>query len=369
MADPRLPSAPAPPAPARRARRAFGILLGLLAVTFVLSPVVGSVPTPPGDLVFFLVRALEGSPVGPGGCPVPVYAGGANVPCLVVERVLLDSRLPEMFLAALVGAALALAGATLQGIFRNPLGDPYLLGVSSGAALGASALFLLGVGAALGSIYLPALAFLGAMGTAALVLLAARSPRTSTETLLLTGVALSSFFGALIALFISLRPQSALLPLTFWILGSFGGATWPQVELVLGGTLLAGTLLALHGRDLNVLQLGEETARGLGLSPPAIQRRLLLLASLVTAVAVAFNGIIGFVGLISPHVVRRLQGPDYRALLPLSALFGAIFLVLADDLAESLLGGGSLLPVGVVTSFAGAPFFLYVLYRRRRGLR
>ncbi len=346
--------------------RSAAILLGALGLTLLLSPLVGTVGTPPADWFRFLGAALTGRSPDAWGCPVPVFVDGSPVPCAVVAQVLLTSRIPEMLLAALVGAGLGLAGGTLQGVFRNPLGDPYLLGVSSGAALGAASLYLLGIGAAIAGVYLPLAAFVGALGTAALVLLAARSPRATTETLLLTGVALSAFFGAIIALLISLRPQAALLPLTFWILGNLGGADWFQVELVLAGVLVGGVLLSAFGRELNVLQLGDENARGLGLSPASVKRRLILISSVVTAVCVAFNGIIGFVGLVSPHVVRRLQGPDYRSLLPFSALFGAVFLVLADDLAESLLGGGGLLPVGVVTSFAGAPFFLWVLYRRRR---
>jgi iron complex transport system permease protein len=267
-------------------------------------------------------------------------------------------------LALLVGAALAVSGATLQGVFRNPLADPYLLGLSSGASLGAAALFVLNVGASAANLALPLFAFAGAILTGVVILLAARSPRTTPTTLLLTGVALSSFLSAVLATLLLFNPLGNL-QVSYWLLGGLFGATWDRDGIVLGGLLVGGSLLALYGRELNVLQLGSEVAQSLGVDARRVRNRLLLLASFVTAVGVAFAGIIGFVGLISPHIVRRVFGSDYRFVLPASALVGAAFLALAQDLSQ-LVGLGTEIPVGIPTSFAGFPFFLYLLYRHRR---
>lgn len=347
-------------------RRALLALFLLLGVCLLLSPFVGSVPIPPADVVGILLQKLSGGLWHGNPCPLPVHVGGQPASCGDIEQGLWKARVPEVILAALVGASLGISGGTLQGVFRNPLADPYLLGISSGAAVGASTVLMFGVGLQQEQVFLPLMAFVGAVATALLVLAASHLKRASVEVLLLTGVALSSLFGSLISLLFVLRSQT-LLQVTFWLLGSLTGATWDQAGLVLGSTLIGGTLLALQGRDLNLLQVGDESARGLGSEVEVVRRRLLLLTSVVTAVAVAFSGIIGFVGLVSPHVVRRLYGPDYRALLPLSAVFGATFLLISDDLADTILGGGFLLPVGVVTAFIGAPFFLWVLYRRRSG--
>lgn len=343
------------------------LLLGSVGTATILSMALGTVPIPfPDVLSFLLQRIVDPGALG-SSCPVPVVVEGQVVPCTILAAILWENRVPEILLALLVGGALAISGGTMQGIFRNPLGDPYLLGISSGAAVGAAAFFVAGYGLQYALVALPLFAFLGAMGSAAVILLASHSGRSTVETLLLTGVALASFFGAVISLVITLRPLSSI-PLTFWTLGYLSNATWGEVALAFGGILAGSLFLALHGRDLNLLQLGDETARGLGCDVERVRRRLLVLSALVTAVAVAFSGAIGFVGLISPHIIRRLRGPDYRYLLPLSTLFGGLFLLLADDLAVTILGGGGELPPGVITSFVGAPFFLWILYRRRRRL-
>ncbi len=350
----------------RARRRGLLLLVGALALCLLLSPLVGSVPVPALDVWGIIVHRATGGLVLAQPCPtLPVYIDGYSDSCSTLTLIVWDNRVPEMLVAALVGGSLGISGATMQGLFRNPLADPYLMGISGGAALGAAAVFLNNLGPTQTELFLPLFAFLGALATAAIVLLAARSPKSSPQTLLLTGVALTAIFISIISLLSSLRPNTEVLPLTFWELGSFGAASWVQFQLILSGLLVGGSVLLLQGRDLNLIQLGDETARGLGSDVDRVRRRLLLLSSLVTAVAVAFVGIIGFVGLISPHVVRRFLGPDYRLLLPLSLLFGAIFMVLADDLATSVLGGGGVLPVGVITAFVGGPFLIWVLYRRR----
>ncbi|MCI4349373.1 MAG: iron ABC transporter permease, partial [Thermoplasmata archaeon] len=200
--------------------------------------------------------------------------------------------------------------------------------------------------------------------TGGVILLAARSRSSSVETLLLTGVALSALLSAILSLLI-LYNRFGNLEVSYWLLGGLFGATWGRDGIVLGGLLVAGALIGLYGRSINILQLGPDVAQSLGVDGRAIRTRLLLLSSFATALAVAFAGVIGFVGLVAPHVVRRIVGPDYRKVLPGSALVGAAFLLTAHDVSQIVLPG-SILPVGIFTSFAGAPFFLFLLYRQRR---
>jgi iron complex transport system permease protein len=284
------------------------------------------------------------------------------------ETILLEIRLPRIALGAFVGAALAVAGASYQGLFRNPLADPYLLGVASGAGLGAVLAFVLpfppelyGVG------IVQVMAFLGASGAVALVFGLARVGRTvPTVTLILAGVALGSMLSAASA-YLMYRFGDRLLVIYGWLIGGFNVATWGQVRLVAPGVLISAVAIALGGRMLNVLQLGEEQAAALGVPVERVKLLLVLAATLATASAVSAGGLIGFVGLIVPHAVRLLVGPDYRRLVPLAALGGAAFLVAADAAARALPGPVEL-PVGVVTAGCGAPFFLYLLRRQKRAL-
>jgi iron complex transport system permease protein len=339
---------------------------GLLLAAFTVSLFIGSVSVPPSDVIAVTVHHISGGALASNECPTQMVFEGFQVPCTSVDLIIWTLRVPEILLAMFVGAGLALAGGTMQGVFRNPLGDPYLLGISSGAALGAAIVLVGGIWLAYENVSTPVFAFLGALGTSLLVLLASRSPRASPETLLLTGVALGAFTAAVITLIITFKGPLDNTVLSFWILGGFGLATWSNVWIVAVGVLVGGILLAMQGRDLNVLQLGDETARGLGLNVEAVRRRLLLISSLVTALCVAFSGIIGFVGLTSPHVVRRLQGPSYSSLLPASAIFGSMFMLVAFDLSQTVVGNGTILPVGVITSFVGGPFFIWILFRRRK---
>jgi cobalamin transport system permease protein len=334
---------------------------GAVALLLLASPLLGPVPIPPAEVGSILLHqathgAVPSTPCGDPGVPPER--------CAVLVEIVWDIRLPALLLALLVGAGLGLSGATLQGVFRNPLADPYLLGLSSGASLGAATLFVLGVGSAAANLTLPAFAFGGAMATGVVILVAARSPRSTPTTLLLTGVALSSFLSAILATLLLFNPLGNL-QVSYWLLGGLFGATWDRVAIVFGGLLVGGALLGIHGRELNLLQLGSDVAQSLGVDARRVRLRLLLLASFVTAVAVAYTGIIGFVGLISPHLVRRLFSSDYRVVLAGSVLVGAVFLALAQDVAQ-LVPLGTEIPVGIPTSFAGFPFFLYLLYRRRQ---
>jgi iron complex transport system permease protein len=346
--------------PLRRGGTA-ALLALIVGAVLLFSPLVGNVAIPPETVLRILAIHLTGGAIGAPAC------GGLRVSpalCSAYDVIVWQARLPEVLLALFVGAALGLSGAALQGIFRNPLADPFLLGISSGGTLGTAVVVVYQVDLAQQNLIIPIAAFAGATATGLVVLAAARSRFGSIETLLLTGVALSSFLSSVLSLVLIANPTGSL-QVQFWLLGSIGSATWAIDGIVLGVLLVAGTLLVLFGRELNLLQLGSEVAQSLGVDASRVRFRVLLLTSMVTAIAVAFTGIIGFVGLVSPHVVRRIAGTDYRIVLPGAALVGGSFLLAARDLSL-LVFPASALPIGIFTSFAGAPFFAYLLYRRRR---
>ncbi len=274
-----------------------------------------------------------------------------------------DLRLPRVAVAGLVGGMLAVSGAAYQGLFRNPLADPYLVGVASGAGLGAAVVFLTGASAlAVGSGLLPLAAFAGALCAVSIAyLVARRSDGLPMTTLILAGVAVSALAGAATSL-LMIRSDPDLRPLLSWLLGGFSGARWGHAWLLVAYAAPGLAVLFAYSRVLNVLQLGDEHARAAGANVERAKVAVLGAASLLTAAAVAFSGVIGFVGLIAPHVVRMLWGPDHRFLMPMSALVGAGFLILAD-LGARTLAAPAELPVGIVTAFAGAPFFIFLLAR------
>lgn len=285
-----------------------------------------------------------------------------------METILLDVRFPRVALAALVGAGLAVAGTAYQGLFRNPLADPYLLGVAPGAGLGVVLAFVFPVAPWLRDIgAVQVMAFVGALAAASAVYVLARVGRaTPVTTLLLAGVALGALLTAATAYLMYLHGDK-LLVVYGWMLGGFNVASWEQVRLVGPGVLGSVAAVALCGRALDVLQLGEEQAATLGLNVELAKRVLVAAAALATACAVSAAGLIGFVGLIVPHVVRILFGPGHRRLVPLAALVGASFLIGADALARSLPGPAEV-PVGVLTAACGAPFFLALLRQQKRAI-
>ena len=315
-----------------------------------------------------------------------LFWGAADIPPATVGRIVLHRlglpieadwptkwgaivwqvRMPRVILAGLVGATLAYAGATYQGVFRNPLAEPYLIGVASGAGLGATIVIVSPLAYSFGPLSpVPAAAFAGALIAVTITYLLARvGPLVPITTLILAGVAISSLATAAIS-YLMLTNEDRTLSVLSWLLGGFGTASWERVSLLLPYAAIGALLLLPFGRTLNVLQLSEEQARQLGVNVEAVKLTLLAVASLATAAAVAVSGIIGFVGLVVPHAARLLWGPDHRRLLPLSALLGAAFLILADLLARSLAPPHEI-PVGVITAFVGAPFFLYLLRRQRR---
>jgi iron complex transport system permease protein len=285
------------------------------------------------------------------------------------ETILLTLRLPRAVAAALVGSALAAAGVLFQGLLRNPLADPYVVGSSGGAALGAVIGMLLGERlSVLGFGIVPVTAFLGALGAMLVVVrLAGVGGHLPVVTVLLAGFAVSTLLGYTVSLLLVLndRLQIQMPRIYGWLLGGIAVTGWSQLAVV--APLIGGTLVATLGlaRALNAFSLGEEGAARLGIAVERDKRLLLAAGSLLTAAAVSVSGLIGFVGLIVPHVTRLLCGPDHRLLLPASALAGASFLVLADLLARTVLPPAEL-PVGIVTAFLGGPFFLWLLRKSRR---
>jgi iron complex transport system permease protein len=332
--------------------RALAWSLLALAAALVLSVAVGPVNIPLG--VMWTVFAAK------VGSSMLTLADGATF-----ATILLDIRLPHAILLLFTGAALAGSGAGYQALFRNPLADPYLIGVASGAGLGAVLAMSIRWPESLGGLYLiPAAAFAGATLTVLIVYSLARiGGSLPTTTLILAGVAVSSFATSLTS-FLMLRSNEQLRRATGWLMGGSLMSGWQPVLALLPYVLLGLAILLVSGHALNVLQFGEEQARQMGLPAERVKIWLILAASLTTASAVAFSGIIGFIGLIVPHVVRLLWGADYRRLIPLSIVSGGTMLLLADLLARTVLAP-QVLPVGVVTALAGAPFFLWVLRRAK----
>ncbi len=282
------------------------------------------------------------------------------------EAIVLSLRLPRVLLGVVVGASLATAGGAFQGLFRNPMADPYVIGVSSGAALGAALAITLHPGVSfLGLGLVPFAAFGGAIATVYAVYAIARTGRDiPVSNLLLAGVALGALLSALVSVVVVFSRQH-LEEIVFWLMGSLAGRGWSYLGAALPYLALGTGVLMLFTRDLNALLLGDEEAAHVGVSVETTKKAVLAAASLLTAAAVATCGVVGFVGLIVPHIVRLMVGPDHRTLLPVSAVAGALLLVVADLAARTVVRPGEL-PVGVVTAMVGGPFFLYLLRRSRR---
>ena len=278
------------------------------------------------------------------------------------KTIIFSIRLPRVIFAGLVGASLSAAGVIFQALLRNPLADPFILGISGGSAVGA----IIGIIIGLGSVPfgIPGLAFLGAVITVVLVFLIGKTNKElHSNTLLLAGVIVNAFFSAIIMFLISISRNADLHNITFWLMGDLSLATWIKILFVSVLLLLGFAIIYSYARPLNLIVTGEETAMQLGVNVERTKINLFLAGSLVTALAVSFSGIIGFVGLIIPHIMRMLLGPDHRLLLPASFLFGASFLVMADTIARTVIPHSEL-PVGVITAICGAPYFIYLLRRR-----
>ena len=323
---------------------ALPAVAALLLVCMVVATCIGPTWIPPLDVVRVILNHLPWVSLD-----VSPFA----------DSIVWQIRLPRVLLTALCGATLAFSGAAYQGVFRNPLADPYLLGVGAGAGLAAAAALTVGVPVTLAGIgVLPPIAFAGAMAAILTTYGIARTNgQTPNTTLILAGVAVSSIAVSGISYLLLLDERNTVAILT-WLLGGFNDSSWREVGIFLPYAIVAGAVIFLHGRLLNVLQLEEGEAQQAGVNVERTRALVLLAASLATAAAVSVAGIVGFVGLISPHAVRLLIGPDYRRLLPVATLLGAAFLVMADLLARTVISPSEL-PVGVITSLVGAPFFLY----------
>lgn len=333
-------------------------LFGLgLAGTFLLAVGYGAVEIGPGQSIAILAAQT--------GLDLPWEFTRQQ------EAVLLAIRLPRAVAGVLVGGALAASGAALQGLFRNPLADPALIGVSNGAALAAVVAIVLGAGivrlvpALPRDLLLPLAAFGGGLATTFLVYrIASRDGRTDVATMLLAGVAMNAMAGAGIGFMVFLSDDQQLRDLNYWLLGSLGGITWDRLVLVAPLMLIGILSLPFFARPLNAMLLGESEAVHLGFSVERSKRAIVVLAALATGTSVAITGVIGFVGLVVPHLVRLTAGPDHRLLLPISILFGASLVLIADLFARTLVLPAEL-PIGIVTACVGGPFFLWLLLRRR----
>jgi iron complex transport system permease protein len=323
-------------------RRPAAVLLGLgILLVLPAGLFLGSVALSPGDVLAVL-----------GG-------GGSEVH----REILLEFRLPRLLVGSLLGGGLALAGATFQALLRNPLAEPYILGISGGAALGAVSVLALGL-TTLGSWTLPLAAFAGALLAIVLVFRVATATGRALDVrvLLLAGVVVGAFFAALISFILAVSEARTVRSAVLWMMGTLYGADWRDVAVVAAYTLPTAFLLLRLARPLNTLAVGEETALYLGTEVERVKRTAFAAASLITAAGVAVAGVIGFVGLVVPHALRLVIGSDHRALLPLSFLLGAAFLTAADVAAQVLLAPTEI-PIGVVTALVGVPIFLILLRR------
>ncbi len=327
------------------------LLTLLLVLIILLSITIGSVKVGPLRSISILLQAILGME-GPG--------------TETEKTIVLSLRVPRALLAGLVGAGLSISGTIFQALLRNPLADPYILGVSSGSAVGAIVAILMGLGTL--SFGLPLASFIGALLTILIVFYFGRQEgKIHPNTLLLAGVIVSSFLSALIMFFLSISQREELHTIIFWLMGDFSFSNYQAIRLILPYVLSAFLLLYVHARQFNLILSGEESALQLGVDVERLKLISYLGASLITAASVSMCGLIGFVGLIVPHSVRLVFGPDHRLLLPASALVGASFLIASDTLGRTLLAPVEL-PVGVITAAFGGPFFIYLL-RTRKAVR
>jgi iron complex transport system permease protein len=283
----------------------------------------------------------------------------------VDEAIIIQIRMPRVLAGALAGAALAAAGVVFQGIFKNPMADPYVLGISAGAAVGASLAIVLGIGFMfLGVSTVPILAFAGSLIAVFIVYNISRvGSRVPVTTLLLSGIAVSIFLSAIVAI-LQVIAGGRLHVVVFWLMGGLSYVEWKDIWATLPLICIGTAATYFYARDLNILTLGEETAQHLGVDIEKVKKLLLIFGSLVTAATVSISGLIGFIGLIIPHITRIVIGPDHRILLPTSIIVGASFLVICDALARVIVSPVEL-PVGVITALSGGPFFIYLLRRKK----
>jgi iron complex transport system permease protein len=329
-----------------------GLVLLLASIVFSMS--VGSAHIPIIDVWWILLAKI------------PLFSGVINqtwdVPS---EQIVWNVRAPRVLLAILVGATLSLAGTAFQGVLRNPLAEPYTLGVASGSAVGALAVILLDAQYSIFGFWsIPLAAFLSGLLTLwAVLMLARRQGKIEVETLILSGVVIQAFFGSIVSFIISFSDQS-INEMMFWLMGSLALKSWSESVILVPYLLVGFLILMKFCRELNLFSLGERQAFHLGVRIERTKLAVLIVSTLLTAAAVSLAGVISFVGLVIPHLLRMIVGPDYRVLMPLSLIYGGIYVLWADTLSRMLLDP-QIIPLGVITSILGAPFFAYLLVKRR----
>ena len=329
----------------------IALLTLILASVVVISTGMGYIQLPPMDVIKILMAELSGQ--------TSLIEGMDKVFPVVV----FDVRLPRILSAAIVGAGLAISGVVFQGILLNPLADPYTLGVSAGAAFGASPAILLNIGF-MGTASVPLFAFVGAVGTLLFVMyLSASSGGVSSTNLILSGIIVAAILSAGIS-FLKYIADEQVSVIIFWLMGSFGSKTWADVGLAFLFVSCGFLIFMFFARDLNLMSLGNRTASSLGVDTKRVTLALLITASLIAAICVSVSGIIGFVGLLVPHMMRLLTGPDNRRLIPISLLAGAILLLVADTITRAVLP--SEIPIGVLTALIGGPFFCYIFRKQQK---
>lgn len=332
---------------------AYGILFVILVVSMLMGISIGTVQVPVTTILKTIFAAISHTSISDSVDPM-------------YENIVMNVRLPRVMLSGIIGASLAIAGAAFQGLLRNPLADPYTLGVSSGASVGAVLTIFLHLSLPFLGLYtLPVLSVVASFLTIFLVLFFAKRVDRSmrVETIILTGVIFSSFLGALISLMIALTGDE-LRQIIGWLLGSVSMRGWDYVWIILPFFVVGAGILMLHATELNAMSFGEQQAKHLGVNVERKKMNVLIAGSILTGAAVAVSGTIGFVGLVIPHFIRIIWGPDHKHLLPLSILAGAGFLILADLVSRTIIAPSEL-PIGVITALIGAPIFAVILIRRR----
>ncbi|MNH80032.1 Hemin transport system permease protein HmuU [compost metagenome] len=333
----------------------LGASLILLVLTLLICVGTGSVSLPIGEIARILLHRV---PVL-GEWITPDWSTAS-------EQIVLNVRLPRVLLGLIVGSSLALAGAAFQGVLRNPLADPFTLGVSSGSSVGAAVLIFFGWQFSLIGIFtLPMIAFVTGVITLWVVLaLAKEGGKIPTESLILSGVIMQTFLGAVVA-FLTAMSKKTINEILFWTMGSLSLRGWSYMAILLPYLVIGLVIIWSGARRLNLFALGERQAAHSGLDVERTKLVMLVVATLLTAAAVSVAGVIGFVGLVVPHMIRLITGPDYRLIVPLSAICGGIFLMWSDLIARTILGQVEI-PLGIVTAFVGAPFFAFLLYRNKK---
>ncbi len=328
----------------------FFVLIILLAISIVIATSLGGVTIPFYETICVFLSEI------------PFVDLNVHT---TYQTILMQIRLPRVLVAGLVGAGLAVSGVVMQSIFRNPMADPGIIGVSAGGAFGGVIAIYFGL-TAIGSFMVPLLGFLGAFVTLSLVyFISTSNGKTSVLTLLLTGVAISSFLSACSSLIITYANIAQLQQILYWLMGDLNGRDWDHLKLLIIPVVVACTVFYIFRNELDILLLGEEEARNLGMNVQRTRNLLLIVASLLTGVSVSLTGAIGFVGLIVPHIIRLMIGPSHRLLIPASILGGALFLINADLIARLLIRPAEL-QIGIITAFLGAPFFIYLIILHKR---